>query len=340
MREQRLSRSKADSLLGLTESFFHDYLQRTSGASAHTVRAYRDTLKLFYLFLADQKRKPVAALSLDDIQSDAVLAFLDHVESRRGNSAVTRNCRLAAIRSFVQHLLRQDVTRAGQYGRILTIRNKKALRRAAIYLEPEEARAVIDAINRRTRDGERDHALLLFLYNTGARVSEALAIRACDLRLEKPRQVRLLGKGRKERICPLWSETASALQRIIRGGTETFLFRNSRGAPLTRDGVAYLLRKYVRLATQRFPALRKRRVTPHVMRHSCAVALLQAGIDVSVIRDYLGHASVATTSRYITTNLQMKREALEAFWKRAGLDPTAPRKWRPSPKLLAFLESL
>ena len=334
-------RSKSESLLGLTESFFHGYLQHTRGASVHTVRAYRDTLKLFFLFLADQKRKSVADLTLHDIQSDAVLAFLDHVESRRGNSAVTRNCRLAAVRSFVQHLLRQDVTRAGQYGRILAIRNKKAIRRVAVYLEPEEARAVIGAVDRRSQHGERDHALLLFLYNTGARVSEALAVHVCDLRLERPRQVRLLGKGRKERICPLWSETASALHRIMRAGTaEGFLFRNSRGSPLTRDGVAYLLRKYVRVAAQQVPALRKRRVSPHVMRHSCAVALLQAGVDITVIRDYLGHASVATTSRYITTNLQMKREVLEAFWKRSGLDPTAPRKWRPSPKLLAFLESL
>jgi integrase/recombinase XerD len=273
-----MSRSKSESLLGLTESFFHNYLQQTRGASGHTVRAYRDALKLFYLFLADRKRKPVADLSLDDIQSDALLAFLDHVESRRGNSAVTRNCRLAAVRSFVQHLLRHDVTRAGQYGRILAIRNKKALRRAATYLEPEQASAVIAAIDRRSRNGERDHALLLFLYNTGARVSEALAIRTCDLQLDRPRQVRLLGKGRKERICPLWPETASALHRIIRAKSgEDFLFRNTRGAPLTRDGVAYLLRKYVRSAAQHAPALRKRRVTPHVMRHSCAVALLQAG---------------------------------------------------------------
>jgi integrase/recombinase XerD len=336
-----MSHSKSESLLGLTESFFHNYLRNTRGASAHTVRAYRDALKLFYLFLANRKRKPVADLGLDDIQSEAVLAFLDHVELRRGNSAATRNCRLAAVRSFVQHLLRHDVTRAGQYGCILAIRNKKAIRRAAIYLEPEEARAVIDVIDRRSRNGERDHALLLFLYNTGARVSEALALRACDLRLEKPRQVRLLAKGRKERICPLWSETASALRRIMHHGKpDNYLFRSTHGVPLTRDGVAYLLRKYVRLAAQRAPALRKRRVTPHVMRHSCAAALLQAGIDVSVIRDYLGHASVATTSRYITTNLQMKREVLEAFWKRAGLDPAASRKWRPSPKLLAFLESL
>ena len=148
-----MSRPRSESLLGLTESFFHNYLQHTRGASAHTVRAYRDALKLFYLFLADQKRKPMSELVLEDIQSDAVLGFLNHVESRRGNSAVTRNCRLAAVRSFVQHLLRQDVTRAGQYGRILAIRNKKAIRRVAIYLEPEEARAVIGAIDRRSHIG-------------------------------------------------------------------------------------------------------------------------------------------------------------------------------------------
>src|ERR1700677_1068128 len=207
-----MSRSQPDSLLALTQSFFVNYLQSTRGASAHTVRAYRDALKLFFLFLAGQKRKQIADLELDDIQAEVVLTFLDHIESKRSNSAVTRNCRLAAIRSFVQHLLRQDVTRAGQYGRILAIGNKRAVRRTAIYLEPEEARAVIAAVDPRGREGERDHALLLFLYNTGARVSEVLAVRVCDLRLERPRQVRLLGKGQKERICPLWSETASALR--------------------------------------------------------------------------------------------------------------------------------
>ena len=336
-----MRRSNSESLLALTESFFQSYLRHTRGASVHTIRAYRDALKLFYLFLADQKDQPVADLAIADIQPDSVLAFLNHVESKRGNSAVTRNCRLAAVRSFVQHLLRQDVTRAGQYGRILAIGNKRAARRTAIYLEPEEARAVIAAVDPRSREGERDHALLLFLYNTGARISEALAVRGRDLRLERPRQVRLLGKGQKERICPLWSETASALRRIIpTAKEEDLLFRNSRGAPLTRDGVAYLLAKYARLAAHTTPALTKRRLTPHVMRHSCAVALLQAGVDVSVIRDYLGHASVATTSRYITSNLQMKRDVLEAFWKRAGLSPAPLKKWRPSPKLLTFLENL
>ena len=242
-----MSRSKPESLLTLTESFFQNHLQNTCGASAHTVRAYRDTLKMFFLFLADLKKKGLAGLNLDDVHSDAVLAFLSHIESKRGNTPGTRNCRLAAIRSFVQHLLRSDVTRAGQYGRILAIRTKKATRRIVGYLEPEEARAVIAAVDRRSRYGERDHALLLFLYNTGARVSEALGLRAGDLRLDRPRQVRLRGKGRKERVCPLWAETASALRHIIGAGeTEDVLFRNAQGSPLTRDGVAYLLSKYVR----------------------------------------------------------------------------------------------
>ena len=336
-----MSRAKPESLLALTQSFFVNYLQSTRGASGHTVRAYRDALTLFFLFLSGRKRKQVADLDLDDIQAESVLAFLEHIESKRRNSPATRNCRLAAIRSFVQHLLRCDVARAGQYGRILAIRTKRATRRAMAYLEPEEARVVIAAVDTSSSSGRRDHALLLLLYNTGARVSEALALRPSDLRLERPRQVRFLGKGRKERICPLWSETASALRRVIRpDSANDVIFKSHRGTQLSRDGVAYLLRKYVLLAAKGQSPQRLRRVTPHMLRHSCAVALLQAGVDVSVIRDYLGHASVATTSRYITTNLQMKRQVLDAFWKRAGLAPTGTRKWQPSPKLLAFLQQL
>jgi site-specific recombinase XerD len=254
---------------------------------------------------------------------------------------MTRNCRLAAVRSFVQYLLQHDVTRAGQYGAILAIRTKRTTRRAVTYLEPEEARTLIAAIDAHSCNGERDRALLLFLYNTGARVSEALSLQPSSLRLDRPRHVRLLGKGSKERICPLWPETAAALRRLIRaGGSDEPLFKNATGRPLSRDGVAYVIRKHASAAAQRCPALRKRHITPHVLRHSCACALLQAGIDITVIRDYLGHSSVATTSRYVSTNLHMKRDALEAFWKRAGLEARGSRKWQPSPKLLAFLETL
>ena len=240
-----MSRAKADSLLTLTQSFFLGYLQSTRGASPHTVRAYRDALKLFFQHLASQKRKRIADLQLDDIQAEAVLTFLDHIESKRSNSAVTRNCRLAAIRSFVQHLLRHDVTRAAQYGRVLAIGNKRAMHRAVAYLEPEEARAVIAAVDTSSSRGRRNHALLLFLYNTGARVSEALAVRPSDLRLERPRHVRLLGKGKKERACPLWPETAAALRRIAHAeASGEPVFQSRPGMPLTRDGVAYLLQEY------------------------------------------------------------------------------------------------
>jgi len=336
-----MSEPKRDGLLGFVQTFFQDYLRGVRGASEHTVRAYRDTLKLFFSFLAHRTRRPVAELSLDDIQPAAVLAFLDHVEAQRRNCAATRNCRLAALRSFVQHLLRHDLTRADQYGRVLSIGSKRATQRVIAYLEPEEARAIIAAVNPSAPNGQRDRALLLFLYNTGARISEALAVHPRELRLDSPRQVRLYGKGAKERLCPLWPETVAALRQIIRGDSaDQLVFRNSRGAPLTRDGVAYLLTKYVRRASETLPDLRGRRVTPHVMRHSCAVALLQAGVDLSVIRDYLGHASITTTSRYITSNLKMKRDVLEAFWNRAGLQKEPRRRWRPSPKLLAFLQSL
>jgi site-specific recombinase XerD len=336
-------RPSRDQLLGLVQRFFNEYLGRVRGASKHTIRAYRDALTLFFCFVAKTVRHPVADLSLDDIRAEVVLAFLNHIESARGNSVVTRNCRLAAIRSFVDHLLRHDVTRAEQYGRILSISAKRSVVRPASYLEPEEAKAVIAAVDPKTSNGPRDRALLLFLYNAGARISEALALRPRDLHLDRPRQVRVLGKGGKERFCPLWPETAAALRLLLDRSPpslDEFVFRNARGGPLTRDGAAYLLEKHARRAYASTPSLRRRRITPHVLRHSCAVALLQSGVGLTVIRDYLGHVSVATTNRYVTSNLKMKRDVLEAFWKRAGLEPRRRARWRPTPKLLGFLASL
>lgn len=320
------------------QSFFEEHLRRVVGASEHTVRAYRDTLKLFFLFLADNTSHSIANLKLDDVRVQSVLAFLQHVQSKRGNSVVTRNCRLAAIRSFAEHLLRHDITRAEQYSRILSIPVKRTTNRVISYLEPQEARALIEAVGLTSC---RDRALLLLLYNTGARVSEALAVRPLDLHLTRPRQVRFHGKGGKERLCPLWPETVAALQALaLKPDSSDTIFQNARGGPLTRDGAAYIITKYVQRAAEGYPRLRRHHVTPHVLRHSCAVALLQSGVDVSVIRDYLGHASIATTSRYITTNLEMKRKALQAFWKRAGLERKPAPRWRPSANLLTFLSSL
>lgn len=330
------------SLLTLVQSYFQDHLRSVRGASGHTLRAYRDALRLFFLFAAQSLHRAVDELSLEDIRANLVLDFLDHLEEVRGNAASTRNNRLAAIHSFVAHLLRHDLTRAEQYRQILAIPVKRCRFPAPTYLEPQEARALIGQPQPNTVGGARDLALLLFLYNTGARVSEALSVKAEDLHLFRPPQVRLHGKGGKDRLCPLWPETARALRALLQRDNIGLgeIFRNARGGPLSRDGVAYLLAKHLRRAALAFPNLRHRRVTPHVLRHSCAVALLQAGVDLTVIRDYLGHASVATTGRYLSSNLEMKRKVLQSFWRRAGLTHSPDRSWRPSEETLSFLGSL
>jgi site-specific recombinase XerD len=338
-----MTRQKNNELLSLVESFFGDHLKGSCGASHHTIRAYRDTLRLFFCFIANYKGCEVANLRLDDLQVENVAAFLTHLEVKRGNTAASRNYRLAAIRSFIKHLVRHDLQRAQQYQRILALPSKKTHTPVATYLEPEDVRLILKQPDRRTPAGVRDHALLIFLYNTGARVSEALSVRVGDISLANPRQVRLHGKGGKERLCPLWRDTANSLQRlpaVREGNPRDPLFCNRDGNALSRDGVAYILRKHATHASLESPALRRCKITPHTLRHSCAVALLQAGVDVSVIRDYLGHASIATTSRYITTNLQMKRDALEKFWRQSGLSPVRPVPWKPNPDLLSFLSSL
>jgi site-specific recombinase XerD len=336
-----MTQAKTDTLLALVQSFFADHLRRVCGASEHTVRAYRDCLRIFFLFLANHASRSVANLELDDIRAEAVLAFLHHIESARGNCISTRNCRLASIRSFVDHLLRHDITRAQEYGRILAIPVKRTGHRTITCLEPDDVRSIIAEIDGALPLSRRDLALVLLLYNTGARISEALGIRPRDLHVDRPFQVRLRGKGGKERICPLWAETAAALRDLpVGSNADECIFRSNRGTPLTRDGAAHILGKYVRRAAKKRPSLRRLRITPHVLRHSCAVALLQAGVDVSVIRDYLGHASIATTSRYLNPSVDMKRKVLQQFWNRAGLDRRAGGRWRPTPKLLAFLASL
>ena len=338
-----MRRTTGGELFAFVESFFTEYLPRQRGASSHTIRAYRDTLKLLFEFIAQRDDRDLSALALEALDATAVAAFLDYIETSRSNSASTRNCRRAAIRGFFKHLMRYDLARSMQYSCVLAIPAKKARQRPSTYLEADDVRAIIAKPDRRSRDGWRDYTLLLFLYNCGARVAEATAAQWADLQLTSPRQVRLHGKGRKERLVPLWRETADALHHL-RGSTmsadQQHVFVNRHGQPLTRDGIAYILRKYVSELSKERPTLAKKQITPHVLRHSCAVALLQSGTDVTVIRDYLGHASVGTTGRYITTNLQMKRDAMETFWRHSGLGPANAKQWKPKPDLLAFLQSL
>lgn len=338
-----MSRVTSRGLFAQVEAYFTEYLPKQRGASVHTVRAYRDALTLLVKFVAEQRGRGVASLQLSDLDVDAVTRFLDHIELKRSNTAATRNCRRAAIRGFFKHLLRNDLVHSQQYMRVLAIPAKKARQRPATYLEVDDVRLIINMPDRRTHDGWRDYTLLLFLYNSGARVSEAAGLRWTDLQLTPPRHVRLFGKGKKERLLPLWSETANALHRlrgIVHSADQQYVFLNRQGQPITRDGIAYVLAKHAATAARAKPPLQRKRITPHVLRHSCAVALLQSGTDVTVIRDYLGHSSVATTGRYLTTNLQMKRDAMQAFWKKAGIEPASTKAWKPKADLLAFLQSL
>ena len=330
-------------LFDLVESFFRRYLQEIRGASPHTVRAYRDTLRLFLEFLSRSCRRSIDRLDMDDINYQHVRAFLGHLETERKNGPRTRNGRLAALRCFVRHLLRQNPTRAGEYSRILALPAKRTIQSPPGYLEPEQFKAFINQVDLRKPFGVRDAALFLLLYNTGARISEVLQLRWSGLRLAAPWQVRLHGKGSKVRLCPLWKQTVDLLCRLRSQKDEQsdgVVFLSRRAEPLTRDGAAHLLRVHYRKARQNDDRLPDIRIHPHLLRHSCAVALLQAGVELTGIRDYLGHSSVATTSRYLQTNLAMKEKVLKRFWQHAGLQDNPKSNWRPSKGLRQFLNSL
>ncbi|MFH1185803.1 MAG: tyrosine-type recombinase/integrase [Chloroflexota bacterium] len=338
-----MSVGRRDRLLQQVESFFREHLQRTRGASRHTVFSYRDSLQLFFCYLADEKGGDVSKLCLDDITENKVLAFLDHLESGRGNGVATRNSRLTAIRSFCRYLIRKDTTHAAEYGLIVSIAGKKGPKPDIPYLEPAEVKLLLEQANQDQILGLRDYALIQFLYNTGVRVSEALSLSVGALELSAPRQVRVHGKGRKDRVCPLWRSTTALLKRYIarwKLGAESRLFCNGRRRPLTTSGVAYILERHFEAAKKKHPILRKRKITPHVMRHSCACALLQSGVDLVTVRDLLGHESVRTTNRYTRANMKTKRQALEAFWKTVDLSEGQGAPWAPKPELLEILASL
>jgi len=332
----------ANLLFPLVQSFFSEHLQKVRGASANTVAAYRDALKLFLKFLAERRAVSLERLNLDDLQADAVAAFLQHLELTRENRISTRNCRRIALRAFFQHALREDPTRAGQYARVLALPAKRTAPPVSRYLEPHQMRLLLEQPLRQSLRGQRDHALLLFLYNTGARVSEAVAVRPRDIQFAVPYHARLFGKGAKERFCPLWPDTIKVLKSVLQHGQPDPagpVFCGIRRTALTRHGAKYILNKYVNEASRKDGTFPKH-VTPHMIRHSCACALLQAGVDLTVIRDYLGHASIVTTSRYAKSNLKQKRDALSSFWDHAGLASPNVAPWRPSKTLLSYLSSL
>lgn len=326
-------------LAPLLKGFFHDWLVKQRDVSAHTVRSYRDTWKLFLRFAADHHRRVVTKLRLDDLGAPEVLAFLEHVERDRHVSVGTRNCRLAAIRSFYSFVASCEPLAIAQCTAVLHIPKKRTVTRAPSHLEPRDVGLIVSGIKTHRPEGYRDHVLFNFLFNTGARIQEALDVCPRDIRFEAPPCVRLFGKGRKERLCPLWPETAALFKSLLRHQPRPDnepVFINRYGKPLGATGVRHKLSQYVAAAAKVSPPLLKKRITPHSFRHAAAVSLVSSGNDVTVIRSWLGHASLDTTNIYAQANLEAKRAALET------MDPPSSRRprWKRETGLIEWLESL
>jgi site-specific recombinase XerD len=330
--------------LGAALRGFFTSLPRLRGLSPNTILSYRDALKLLLLFVAEQKNVSVCDLAVEDIGVSEVIAFLDYLEKDRCNGIGTRNIRLSAIHSFFRYLGAMYPEHLDHSRRILNIPLKRMPIPSVEYLEFEEVVALLGTIDRSRPDGRRDYALLALMFNTGARVQEVLDIKAGDIQLTKPTSVRIHGKGEKERVCPIWDETARVLREHIeeRGidiRKPVTIFDNHHGQPLTRFGVRYILTKHLRQAAEKCPSLKKKRVHPHSIRHSTAVHLLKSGVDLSTIASWLGHTSVNTTNKYATMDLEMKREAIaraEPLGDEIGRKPS----WKDNPGILAWLESL
>ena len=330
-------------LLGtVLRDYFMDHLPRVRGLSPHTSQSYRDSLVLLLRFLSARSQRAVAELDLKDLDPPGILAFLSSLERERKNGAATRNVRLSALHALFRFVASRNPEYLDLAQRVRGIPFKRAPERAIDYLEREEVDAILKAIDRTTSLGSRDYALLATMFNTGARVQEIADLRACDLQLTKPFQVRLFGKGRKECYCPLWPQTAAVLRAFCRERnldlrSETRVFLNHRGEPLTRFGIRYILARRLDRASQITPHLRRKRLHPHSMRHSTAIALLKSGVALSTISHYLGHASLNTTNRYAKVDQDMKGRAI-ARVKAVAHQARTP--WRRNPTILDWLESL
>lgn len=336
-----MAKAEMPALPKLMHSFFHEWLVKQRNASHRTVLAYRDAWRLFLRFVSARRGKNVSALGLESLTGAEVIAFLQYVEQERKTTIRTRNCRLAAIRSFFSFVGGYEPLAAQHCAEVLRVPFKKAPQRALCYLESAEVSALLSQPDRAKLEGQRDHALLSLLYNTGARIQEALDLRPQDMHLKSPTHVTLMGKGRKERISPIWPETAELLVALLRRHprhSDEAVFVNRYGEPLTASGFRFRLRQYVKAAACKTPTLSRKRITPHVFRHTTAVHLISAGVDVTVIRSWLGHAHLDTTNHYAQASLETKRKALELV--DSTLRPAKPPRWKRDADLLAWLDSL
>jgi integrase/recombinase XerD len=323
----------------LLEAFFTRRLIGQRRVSPHTVASYRDTFRLLFQFAEKHLAKVPSRLTLEDLNAPFLGAFLDHLESTRANGARSRNLRLTAIRSFFRYAALETPQHSGLIQRVLAIPNKRQARPLVGFLTRPEIDALLAVPDRDKWLGRRDHALLLTVVQTGLRLAEATSIRQQDVCLATGAHVRCEGKGRKERCTPLTKSTVTVLTAWIReqgaDGTR-ILFPSARGGRLSADAVQHLVAKYATAAQQACPSLAEKRVSPHVLRHTTAMELLQAGVDRTLIALWLGHESVETTQIYLDANLKIKEEALS---KTTPINTKAGR-YQPDDDLLAFLKGL
>jgi len=323
----------------LLESFFTQRLLNQRRASPHTIASYRDTFRLLLGFAQRKLKKMPSALTLEDLDAAFVAQFLCFLEQERGNGARTRNARLAAIHAFFRYAALQEPQCSAVIARVLAIPTKRYERKPVDFLTRPESEALLAAPDLSTWHGRRDRALLLLALQSGLRVSELVGLRRQDLVLDAGAHVRCLGKGRKQRCTPLRKQAVEILREWLREigkRPEDPLFPNARGGPLSRDGVEHLLKKHAAAAHQQCPSLASKRLSPHVLRHSAAMDLLQHGVDCSMIALWLGHESMETTQIYLHADLTMKEKALA---KTQPYD-APPGRYHPDDELLAFLEGL
>lgn len=328
------------SLLAPTlQAFFTERLATQRHASAATVAAYRDTFRLLIGFVAEQKKKPPSMLDLADLDAPMIGAFLEHLETERHNSVRTRNARLAAIHSLFRFAAFHHPEHAASIERVLSIPQKRFERALVTFLTRQEVEAILASPDRSTWIGRRDHALLTVAVQTGLRVAELTGLRRSDAVLSTGPHLRCQGKRRKERCTPLTAQSVATVRAWLRaheGGPDSPLFPSRRGTPLSTDAVEWLVKKYATAATPRCPSLATRRVTPHVLRHSAAMFLREAGVDISVIALWLGHEAITSTQIYLHADLAIKERAL-ARTAPPGVPST---RYRAPDTLLAFLNSL
>ena len=323
----------------LLERFFTQRLMQQRRVSAHTIASYRDTFKMLLQFVHKRLRKAPSVLALDDIDAPLVMAFLDEMERARGITARTRNLRLTAVHSFFRFAAFEAPTHAAQIQRVLAIPAKRFTRALVSFLSRQEVDALLAAPDQNTWSGRRDHALLLLAVQTGLRLSELTGLRHEDLYIGTGAHVRVIGKGRKERCTPLSKSTRAVLAAWIREpprAEDQPLFPNARGSRISAHGVHYLLNKHVAAAAGKCPSLKGKRVSPHVLRHTTAMDLLQEGVEPSTIALWLGHESVETTQIYLDADLEMKQAVLDRTTPPEG----KPGRYRPNDRLLAFLKGL